>query len=254
MKCKKQARKNPGAELVLMGANPLRMCNSNFSTDEKLELGRLGISWKAIQTPADVRRARKALKKGREARALFKNPSAAMRNPGERTAESAQEIYSGFHADEPDSVDVMDEPHIPAGNYAELGRLVSIQIKPLPSAPDVYVKGYFPQKENVRVLSDGDRKHIYFAAGDQFISDKDLVQFGCGSETICTLGHARQITYVTRKFQDEVPDSARGELVEWVHDFGEENGVFPQLCYDRSCRRILLRGGDYKIQDVGITN
>lgn len=198
MKRKRTARTNPGAELVLMGANPLQMCNANFTSDEKLELGRLGISWKAIQTAADVRRARKAMKMGRKARSLFKNPAARMRNPGERTAESAQEIYTGFHATEPDFVDVMDEPHIPHGNYAELGRLVSIKIKPLMSAPDPYVKGYWPQKENVRVLADADRKQLFFAAGDQFISDKDLALFGCGAESICELGYARQITYVTR--------------------------------------------------------
>lgn len=255
-------RKNPGAELMVMGLNPnrkkrnpLRMVNSHFTMEEKMALGRLGIPWSAIKTTADTRKARTALRTMQKARKQFGAGAGRGRfgNP-HASAESAQEIYSGFHATDPEFVNTTSEPHIPAGNYAELGRLVNINFKVTGAAREPYRQVFVPRNEAVRVLSAPGRNQLYFAAGDQAVSEKDLELLGCGAGNLCELGEAMQIVYIAKKYHDEVPENARGEIVEWVHDFGEENGKRPTLFYDREKRRLLLRGGDYKIENVGIVN
>ena len=254
------AMKNP-AELLLMGANPMRsssrssrlnpMFNANFTEDEKMALGRLGIKWSAIQTQADVRRARKALKTMEKARQQFGNPSMPMSEQRERAAE----IYSGFHATEHENKIVMDEPHIPAGAYPELGLLYQVYFKPTnPKAEDHYEKVYVCEKENTHVIGTLDREQIYFAGGDQKLDDQMLRGLGWNGEDRFHIGEARKIVYLAYKYHDAVPKEGRGKLVEWIHEFGEETGVRPQLWYDHGNARLYLKHGEYEIQNEGIVN
>jgi len=276
MKTKRQRKKNPGAELVLMGANPTRLekqkaarerasairgarlnnplMNANFTQAQKMELGRLGISWTAIQTPADVRRAKKALADAKKIRNRFGNPMAGAAERSE-SREQAADIYSGFHAAEPKNILTLDEPHIPGGSYPELGLLIGIEFKPTAAAVDRYVRVFETPKENVHVIGALDRKKIYFAGGDQGMTREEARRLGWnGSDRDFELGEARKIIYLARKYHSAVQERARGELVEWVHEFGEETGEQPSLWYDTVAQRIFLRGGAYEIKDEGITN
>jgi hypothetical protein len=264
--------RNP-AELMLMGANPttserkrstreraekiraarlnpLRMLNQHFSKNEKMELGRLGIKWSEIQTPRDVKRARRALKDANKIRARFSNPVEL-----EQQREAAQEIYTGFHDEPAEKRLVLEEPHIPAGAYPELGLLVSIQFRPTAKAKEPYVKNFVCEKEDVHVLGSLTRDQIYFAGGDQELDDKTLDFFGWdGHSPTMVLGTALEIVYLARKYHEAVPSNGRGKLVEWVHPFGEEGGEKPLLVYDREHKRMLLRRGAYEIADEGIRN
>lgn len=266
-------RKKNGAELLLMGANPTKLekqrdargragkirsarlnnplMNANFTTSEKMELGRLGISWTAIQTPADVRKAKRALADANKIRRRFGNPM-----PITEQRERAAEIYSGFHATPPKNKIVMDEPHIPAGAYPELGLLILIKFKPTnPNAVEHYEKSYETPSENVHVIGTLERDQMHFAGGDQRIGERELRHFGWdGHEQNFRLGDARQIIYLAQKYHKEVEEDARGEFVEWKHSFGEETGVLPELWYDTVVRRIYLKQGEYQIRDEGITN
>lgn len=224
--------------------------NANFSEEEKLTLGRLGIKWSAIQSQADVRRARKALKEAAKIRNRFGNPM-----PMAEQRERAAEIYSGFHARKHENKLVMDEPHIPAGAYPELGLLYVLYFKPTnPNATDDYEKTFVCEKENVHMIGTLDRDHIYFAGGDQKLDDASLRALGWNGEDRFQLGMARKVVYLDKKYHDEVPKHARGKLVEWIHKFGEETGVEPELWYDRGNARLYLKHGEYEIQDRGIVN
>jgi hypothetical protein len=272
--------KNP-AELLLMGANPhsrekqrtareraerIRGARLNpifteeFTTEEKLCLGRLGIAWSGIQNPGDVRKARRAIRDAQGIRRRFRksNPMGVAEQ-----REQAQEIYTGFHATPPENKLILDEPHIPEGVYPELGLLISIKFKPGPDAAEPYEKLYVVAREDVHVIGSLARDQIHFAGGDQRIDDKTLRYFGWkGSEQNFQLGEAREIVYLARKYHSEVQENARGELVEWVHKFGEETGALPQLWYDTRASsanggnvgRIYLKHGEYSIRDEGITN
>jgi len=242
---------NPAGSRNRNGARLNPMFNTNFTEDEKLALGRLGIKWSAIQTAADVRRARKALKTMEKARAQFGNPSMPMSEQRERAAE----IYSGFHATEHENKIVMDEPHIPAGAYPELGLLYQVYFKPTnPKAEDSYEKVYVCEKENTHVIGTLDREQIYFAAGDQKLDDQMLRTLGWDGEDRFHIGEARKIVYLAYKYHDAVPKEGRGKLVEWIHEFGEKTGVRPQLWYDHGNARLYLKHGEYEIQNEGIVN
>lgn len=229
--------------------NPLM--NANFTTSEKMELGRLGISWTAIQTPADARRAKKALADAAKIRKRFGNPMAQTEQ-----REAATEIYTGFHAEAPAKTLVIDEPHIPAGSYPELGLLIGLAFKPTNSdAANHFERNFMVPRENVHVIADNERDQIYFAGGDQEVSATQLKNLGWdGSAGEFEMGEARRIVYIARKYHSEVQANARGELVEWVHEFGEETGELPTFFYDVAVKRIYLRGGAYKITDQGIVN
>ena len=262
--------------MLLMGANPTKLekqrsareragrirgarlnnplLNANFTTEQKMALGRLGIPWSSIQTAADARRARAALKKADAARRGYFRQGNPIAQTEQR--EAATEIYTGFHAQPPAKSMVLDEPHIPAGTYPELGLLISIAFKPTNrDAVDHYERNFMVPQENVHVIGDLKRDQIYFAGGDQETAPEELKKLGWdGRSTDFEIGEARRIVYIARKYHDAVAANARGELVEWVHEFGEETGKKPRLWYDTAVRRIYLRGGEYTIADEGIRN
>jgi hypothetical protein len=250
--------KNP-AELLLMGANPHKktrervtnpILNASFTQNEKLELGRLGIAWSGIKTAADVRKARKAIRDANKIRSRFGNPM-----PIAEQRDRAQEIYTGFHATPAENKIVMDEPHIPAGVYPELGLLYGMTFKPTnPDAREHYEKVYRVPRENVHVIGSLQRDQLHFAGGDQQIDEKTLRFFGWNGEDLFEMGDARTIVYLARKYHQQIQEDARGEIVEWVHPFGEETGVLPKLMYDHTHKRVFLKHGEYRIQDEGITN
>lgn len=227
------------------------MFNANFSEDEKLTLGRLGIKWTQIQTAADVRKARKALREAAKIRKRFGNPTMPMAQQREQAAE----IYSGFHAEAPQNKLVLEEPHIPAGAYPELGLLYQIYFKPTnPDAVEKFEKVYTSDKEDIHVIGTLDREQIYFAGGDQELDHKTLEFFGWKGEDRFRLGTARKIVYLARKYHEAVPKEGRGKLVEWIHTFGEETGAQPELWYDHGNSRLYLKRGEYEIKDEGIVN
>jgi len=47
---------------------------------------------------------------------------------------------------------------------------------------------------------------------------------------------------------------ARGKTVPYQHQFGEVSGVKPQLFYDTLNQRLILRGGNYRVEDAGIVD
>lgn len=164
-------------------------------------------------------------------------------------AEAAREVREGFVDAPANHYRVTDEPHISRGDYAELGKLVSLTVQP---ARGVGVKEIDLGSSNIAVLSSGNRRQIYFAGGDQIIDADDLAKFTDKETGTVELGKCREIVYLAKKYHAEVGNSAAGKEVEWVHQFGEESGIVPVLCYSTSLDRLILRGGNYRVEDAGI--
>jgi hypothetical protein len=258
-----RTRKNP-MELLVMGANPTRRRRArsnpmdNFTPKEKMHLGMMGIKWSGIKTARDVHKAHTALKKFHTLRTNCMGTRRA--NPGSivmggEPAEVAAEIYQGFHADEADKTIHRPEPHMPSGEYAQLGTLYALAIKPMPAAADRAVKAFMPTgSQPIRVVVDNSRRKIYFSGGDQSLTEEDLRAFGADGSNICQIGDARYITYLARKYHTQIDAKDRGKVVEWVHRFGEDGGELPAVFYNRSMKRILLQGGSYEVLDQGIVN
>ena len=160
---------------------------------------------------------------------------------------AAADLRASFVGRPADWVSIADEPHMPAGDYAQLGHLLALYVKPRAGGQ---VQQITSGTSKPAVVSDETARQIYFVGGDQDLSSA-LEKFGAleRGAGIFELGEVRRIDYKQRK--EHVPEP---DVDEWRHEFGEETGVRPVLLYDRSRKRILLEGGAYEIRPEGIVN
>jgi hypothetical protein len=264
--------RNP-AELLLMGANPTtlerkkstrdratrirgaRLKNPSpydaLSVNEKLAFGRLGLGKRQLRTEAAIAKARRKVADVERFRNALPNPLPALDAP---QAEHAQDLYEAFHETPSEKYIVAEEPHIPAGDYTDLGKLIALRVKPTPEGEAGHVQEItFPEK-NIRVISNSSGRQIYFAGDGQEQADSDLRIFTDSEGGLIELGVCRSIVYQAAKWHQAVPASVRGEKVEWEHQFGEDGGYPPRLFYDRRKKRLLLEGGSYHVEGAGIVN
>jgi hypothetical protein len=192
------------------------------------------------------------------------------RNPGEHESNPRVEVVHSenppietiveeFTGQDAEWIDVYNEPHIPRGRYAQLGKLIALYIKPVKGgqvirigAPES-VREKFPEYWNGRppiVVSDSSARQIYFVDGCQDITEM-LSAFGAVDQGngLLELGQARRIDYQCRK--EHVADP-KEDL--WKHTHGEENGELPTVLFDSRSKRLIYRGGDYRIDGAWIRN
>jgi len=161
---------------------------------------------------------------------------------GNPSAEALRERFTGRAVDR---VQVFDEPHMPKGDYAMLGKVLALYVKPRQGGQVQQI-----QLPGVIAVSDESARQIYFVGGDQDLSSAlhvfGAIDRGAG---LFELGEARRIDYKQRKEHVPHPESD-----SWRHEFGEESGVRPIALYDSRAKRILLEGGEYVIRAEGIVN
>jgi len=164
---------------------------------------------------------------------------------GPRGNPSAEALRESFTGTEVDRVTVHREGHMPAGDYALLGKLLALYVKPLAGGQVQVIK-----PKGTQVVSDESARQLYFVGGDQDITAA-LSIFGARERGagIYELGEARRIDYKQRK--EHVPDP---DVDEWRHQFGEESGVLPSVLFDAKHKRLLLEGGEYVVRAEGIVN
>jgi hypothetical protein len=181
----------------------------------------------------------KRMAKGRRAAARNPKPARRRRRNEETTA---AEMYEKFHQKPPGrTIEVDQTYHYPA-EFAELGKLIELRFD-----LDNHNKDFpLTQFRGTRVVCTPDGANIYFIEGDQSIdfeamdiaTDKDMVE----------LGPCTYICYHTRKgFHDFEP-------VDYFHFFGEEDGIYPVLNYDRLNKALFLVSGNYRVRPEGIVN
>jgi hypothetical protein len=236
---RKHKGENPG-ELLVLGANPHPVMHSELRANPLPLCGKRIGGETCSRKPGHrgpclpqgaTMRPRSRLRHGWKPRAG--NPSAAA-------------IREDFTGTEADKVSVSSEPHMPAGDYAQLGELLLLTFKPTTGGQ---VQGIKFVKPLPVMVSDETARQIYFVGGDQNLGE-GVAAFGTHQRGgLLVLGEARRIDYKQRK--EHVPDP---EADEWRHEFGEESGIRPTLLYDRTNKRILLEGGEYVIRPEGIRN
>jgi hypothetical protein len=168
------------------------------------------------------------------------------RNPRRRNQEDgmqgAEKQFESFHQSPAKRIIEYDTPYKYPAEFAELGRLKELRFD-LDSSNRDFPLTHFGTCQAV-VTPDG--SNIYFLGGDQKIdlaavdiaSDKDFVE----------LGPCTYICYHTQKgFHDFEP-------IDYFHRFGEEDGIFPNLVYDRLNRALFLVSGNYRVRAEGIVN
>lgn len=159
------------------------------------------------------------------------------------SAEAIRESFTGMPADEYTTLDVEG---MPAGDYAELGKLLSLYVKPLIGGQ---VREVRFKKPHPLLVSDTSRRQLYFVGGDQDVSQGLDLFNHAPTPGLCELGEVRRIDYKQRK--EHLPDPS---LDEWKHNFGEENGIKPSLWFNERTKQLSLKGGDYTVRTEGITN
>jgi hypothetical protein len=228
-----------------MGANPHSLYDT-LERDERLALGRLGLGKAQIRTASDLRRARKMVRNARQLRNRLPNPMLPEVDSAE--AESARELHEDFHGQESKKYRVASEPHVPPGDYAQLGPFVSLAIKPTESGsayPKVMAILLPGKKVYVIASPDG---YPFYIVGDSELDESEIAIFTDSTENRVFLGEGRVIAYLDTKWGSDVALDARGEEIEWNHAFGEEGGTRPQIYYDRAMRRLILQGGSYRAE------
>lgn len=257
---------NP-SELLLMGANPMPRAREKnpydqLSRKEKLAFGRLGLGKRQLQTAGDIEKARRQVGENERLRNRLPNPGAGtaearhLPSTASAEAEKARHLYDEF-TERPrpsESYTVRNEPHMPAGDYTDLGKLVALGVKPQPTGETAYVQEIsFPGK-TIRVLCDPDGRRLFLVGAGQDIEEEDLRLFGADSNTRAKVGTLRHIAYQATKWHPQLAESVRGAKREYEHQFGDEGGFPPELFYDRTMKRCLIHGGTYHVEGAGIVN
>jgi hypothetical protein len=244
-------QKNP-AELILMGANPIKRSSpyDALSRDERLAFGRLGLGKAQLQSESDIRKARKQVADNQRLRNRLPNPGAGTGEIGEE-ADRAQDLYERFHETESSHYTVLSEPHMQSGDYTDLGEFLDVKVKPANGGP-VQVISF--EGSSVRLVSDASGRQLYLAGNGQDLDDASLSVFNGSSEDRLHLGKARFIAYQAVKWHPEVPDGARGKDKPYEHRFGEDRGTEPDVWYSRSLKRLLIGRASYRVEGAGIVN
>jgi hypothetical protein len=165
------------------------------------------------------------------------NPSAA----------ALREKFTGMPAEHSK---VYDIPGMPAGEYAKLGDLLSLFVKPIAGGAGAQVREIrFNKNARPDLIADTNGQ-LYFINGDQDITDQwTLFNHTANADGRIELGEVRKIDYKQRKVHLPEPD-----VDEWQHMFGEESGVRPTLWFNSHLKRLELEGGEYSITPEGIRN
>lgn len=241
-----------------MGANPH---NQHYAI--RWDTGRLSNSY---ATEAEARRVLNQFHgKGK---LVMVNPLPLGKHPHRRrnpvdTAEAAREVREGFVDDESNHYIEVDEPHVPKGNYAQLGTggkvvdetngryyVAYLAIKPVTS---IEVKQIDLRSPKIIFISSVNRRQIYIVGAVNIDAD-DLRDFNANANPHgeVYLGEARQIGYIATKYHPEAGNDAAGQRILWDHKFGEESGILPKAYFDSIKCRLILRGGNYRVEDAGI--
>lgn len=223
---KARGEKNPRKK------QPKKKAKRGVTTPAKKNSGKPQSRKSARRVTAGSRRAGQPQKRAKNARRRNSNGS----------IEEASALYESFHGKPPSSISEIEFETRYREHFAELGKLIELQVQLNDDNPDFP----FTQFGNCKVVATPDGENIYFIGGDQSI---DLAALDISSNKDCVeLGPCTYISYHTKKgFHDFEPTT-------YWHEFGEEDGIVPRLVYDRLNQRLFLTSGNYRVRPEGIVN
>ena len=198
--------------------------------------------------PAGGARTAKNNRKNSAELLILGNPRGKKRSKRKRLnpdqMQEAIELYEKFHGKAPAEILEMQEAFAMRKEYAALGELLSLMVA---NGSGKTIELVF-KDDGVKVASSPKGTQIYFIGGNQNIGSA-LGQFEAdATKDFVELGECREIVYTTQKEFD------RFQTIDYAHEFGEEGGARPTLIYARLAKRLMLAGGDYKVEAPGIIN
>lgn len=203
------------------------------------EIARIEAELKKLK-PAAKKRANTKRKPARAAaRGTKSKPRRRRRNSD---IEEARSGFEQFHQKPSTRVIEVSQAYKYPDNYYELGKLKELRFDLDPNNKAFPLTHFGP----CMVVSTADGSNIYLIGGNQKVdlsaldiaSDKDFIE----------LGPCTYISYHTQKgFHDFEP-------IDYFHHFGEDDGIFPNLTYDRLNETLFLVSGNYRVRPEGIVN
>jgi hypothetical protein len=193
---------------------------------------------------AQLRKGARDRKKLASARRKRNGAAVARRRNSEvDSATAAAELYEQFHGKPSTKYTTYQEPNERPTDLADLGKLIELIV--WIDEDDAKELGPF---KGVRVTATGEGGSIYFIGGDQKLDLEALDRADGMPKDHILIGPVEYIAYHTSKdFHDFEPTT-------YEHQFGEETGEQPWLCYDVRNRRMYLIGGAYRVRRPGIEN
>ena len=162
--------------------------------------------------------------------------------------EDASRAYEDFHGEPSKFIDEIQEPSPRPMTLSELGEMLELRVK----RPTGWKWGSLDfTGKGVRLAANVEGTQLYLIDGDQKISRGQLTHLGAdNSKEVIDLGEATLIAYRARKMH------VNGVAANYEHNFGEETGVRPRVTYDKRGPkpRILIAGGEYRVEARGIIN
>lgn len=179
---------------------------------------------------------------------------------GSSGAGGAQNLTEGFHGRPVRDVIDVEEREEYDEHGAILGYLIELEVLTPDGRHQIPINFAYDragmQPETVFLVGNAARNQILFIGGDQDIGDMwDGQEIVKPSEY---LGPVWAISYFADKHHLEGP-AAQKEGIEYRHKFGprgekrHEFRTYPHLIYDARNRKLHLIGGEYTIEDEGIT-
>lgn len=234
----KEGKSQKQAEAIALAEQRRRAKNPSARKTKK----KIGKAFGKQLAAEHVREKKKAAKAKKTARKMPHKKNSRRRNQEPGSLEAAEQQYERFHGKPPGKIVEYDMQYRYPEHFAELGRLVELRFFLDEQNPDFRLTRF----GTCQVVSTPDGSNIYFIGGDQSVdlqaldisSDKDRVE----------LGPCMYISYHTIKgFHDFEPTT-------YWHEFGEEDGIVPQLVYDRLNKTLFLNSGNYRVRPEGIVN
>jgi len=186
-------------------------------------------------------RKRAAKKNSRRVLLKWKKPRRGKANP----AQGAKAQFEKFHGKpSTKAIDYKTAVHSHA-HLAEAGKLSYLKV----IMPDDFpMEAVELRPKGVTVAMSEDGGQIYFLGGDQTLNLAKLGMAGQLPKDHVVIGPVFEIEYVTQKEFDGF------KTLNYFHEFGEEGGELPTLCYDVRSKLMYLVGGSYQCLAPGITD
>jgi hypothetical protein len=174
----------------------------------------------------------------------FRNPKGGRRRRMNQGDTGAAELYQEFHGREPREILEMQEALAQGTDYAALGALVQLVFKDGSGKRlEISFEG-----DRVKVAANPEGTQIYFFGGNQNVGGSLEEASADASKDFVELGECLEIVYTAQKGFDGF------QTIDYVHKFGEDGGAKPTLVYAKQMKKLLLIGGDYRVEAPGIVN
>lgn len=153
--------------------------------------------------------------------------------------QAAADMYESFHGRPADRTLEIEEPVHEHDWLAELGDLTEMEVDTLSGYHAVIA---FDSKQP-KLASSEDGQQLFIVGGEQLLDLGKLHMSGSKWERdSMVIGEITNIVYRTEKSFDKF------ERLEYTHEAGEESKVRPQLVYEPKSPRLLIVGGQYRIE------